>query len=331
MDTANTFKLGVFPYTNDPDNFNGNGKNGPCWERDADNHQGYSTGPLAKTVADAPNAPGVKVASSAKWVGDNKTTTDHSYAGGGYNLEVKVPMKDLPAAVNPHNMGLNITPYDNDDTSKKGSNKLRHIDNSTRLAWSAFPSVQSDPYRWGKATVDGYKPPSGRPTKPPAPIVGHPNLDGTKSPQTIAQSARNDVPIAGRAPVSRNDEIIRARPRFQHGEQLKITMVASGNGTAHVYLYRGDTHQIPVWTTSCSKKADPPPDYGLTPCKQSDGDATRWSPNMSGHLLGSKEIQLHRGHQTVKVKSSARITKNTHILISFSGQSGRVQALSEHP
>ena len=50
LDTANTFKLGVFPFTNDPTNFNGNGVNGPCWERDADNHQGYSTGPLAATV-----------------------------------------------------------------------------------------------------------------------------------------------------------------------------------------------------------------------------------------------------------------------------------------
>ena len=72
-DTASTFKLGVFPYTNDPDGSNGNGANGPCWSRDADNHQGYSTGPLADTVDDAPNAPGVEVASSATWVGSNET------------------------------------------------------------------------------------------------------------------------------------------------------------------------------------------------------------------------------------------------------------------
>ena len=60
-DTASTFKLGIFPFTDDPTNSNGNGANGPCWSRDADNHQGYSTGPLADTVADAPNAPGVEV------------------------------------------------------------------------------------------------------------------------------------------------------------------------------------------------------------------------------------------------------------------------------
>ena len=64
LDTAAAFKLGIFPFTNDPSNSNGNGVNGPCWERDADNHQGYATGPLAATVDGAPNAPGVQVAST---------------------------------------------------------------------------------------------------------------------------------------------------------------------------------------------------------------------------------------------------------------------------
>ncbi len=201
MDTASTFKLGVFPYTNDPGNTNGNGANGPCWSRDADNHQGYSTGPLADTVADAPNAPGVEVASSATWVGDNQTTTDHSYAGGGYDLEVKIPMADLPAAVDPEHIGLNITPYDNDNTAAAGASTLRHIDQSTRLAWSAFNSVQSDPWIWGHASVDGYTPPAGRPTTPAEPNVSSPNLNGVESPQTIAQSARNGVPISGRRPA----------------------------------------------------------------------------------------------------------------------------------
>src|SRR5207253_1958269 len=50
LDTAAAFKLGIFPFTNDPSNSNGNGVNGPCWERDADNHQGYATGPLASTI-----------------------------------------------------------------------------------------------------------------------------------------------------------------------------------------------------------------------------------------------------------------------------------------
>ena len=151
FDTGTTFKLGVFPFTNDPSNFNGNGVNGPCWERDADNHQGYATGPLAATVDQAPNAPGVQVVSTATWVGSNSTTVDHSYgAAGGYNLEVKIPLADLPSAVgptsnpptgsaatntiNPLHLGLNITPYDEDNTAAAGTTTLRHIDQSTRLA-----------------------------------------------------------------------------------------------------------------------------------------------------------------------------------------------------
>ncbi len=56
-DTADTFKLAVFPFTNDPGNTNGNGANGPCWSRDADNHQGYSTGPLAEPGLRRPERP----------------------------------------------------------------------------------------------------------------------------------------------------------------------------------------------------------------------------------------------------------------------------------
>ena len=105
-DTANTFKLGIFPFTNDPGNTNGNGANGPCWSRDADNHQGFSTGPLAATVSDAPNAPGVIVKSTATWVGSNSTTVNHSYgAAGGYNLEVKIPMAVLPGRGRPEQHG----------------------------------------------------------------------------------------------------------------------------------------------------------------------------------------------------------------------------------
>lgn len=190
FDTANTFKLGIFPYTNDPDGRNGNGANGPCWSRDADNHQGYSTGPLAATVDDAPNAPGVEVKSTARWIGTNQTTADHSYAGGGYDLEVKIPMADLPAAVDPDKMALNITPYDNDNNAAAGTTALRHIDaNQTRVAWSAINGVQAAPYRWGHARVAGYTPPPGRSTTPALPNVSNPNLDGTKSPDDRAVRA----------------------------------------------------------------------------------------------------------------------------------------------
>ncbi|MGH3099090.1 MAG: PIG-L family deacetylase [Streptosporangiales bacterium] len=330
MDTATTFKLGVFPFTDDPDNTNGNGANGPCWERDADNHQGYSTGPLADTVPQAPNAPGVKVASSATWVGDNKTTTDHSYAGGGYDLEVKIPMADLPAAVDPQHMGLNITPYDNDDTSAKGTTTLRHIDNSTRLGWSAFGSVQSDPYRWGVATLDGYTPPSGRPTTPPDPIIGHPNLNGTDSPQTIWQSARNGVPIAGKPSAPRTDHLSHANARLTRSS-VELTLAATGKGDARAFSWTGDVGQIPVYKTSCSKKADPPPDYGMTACDVTDGGTPPWSPDMSGHVVADTSVSVHRGAQHVSVPISTaehrKLARDGRVLVSFSTPDGEVQAL----
>ncbi|WP_051325016.1 PIG-L family deacetylase [Candidatus Solirubrobacter pratensis] len=297
-DTANTFKLGIFPFTNDPSGSNGNGADGPCWERDADNHQGYSTGPLAATVDGAPNAPGVVVKSTAAWVGSNDTGVDHSYgATGGYDLEVKIPMADLPAAVDPANMGLNITPYDEDNTAAAGTTTLRHIDQSTRLAWSTFGSVQSDPYRWGRAVLSGYTPPAGRSTTPDAPNVSHPNLDGVDSPQTIAQSARNGVPISGRTPAS---GVSVSKVVLTPGV-FKAEIDAPSAGTAHVFLWKGEKGYIPVFKTSCTPAADPPPDFGLTACALTDGSIPAWSPDMGGHVVRDLKVGVKAGHNAVTI------------------------------
>lgn len=325
-DTANTFKLGIFPFTNDPSASNGNGANGPCWSRDADNHQGYSTGPLAGTVSDAPNAPGVQVASTATWVGTNQTTTPHAYAGGGYDLEVKIPLADLPAAVDPAKLGLNITPYDNDDTSAAGTTTLRHIDMSTRLGWSALGSVQSDPYRWGRATMPGYTPPADRPTTPSAPNVSSPNLNGALSPQTIAQSARNDVPISGRVPTS-GLKVLSGRLGSSSVELLTLSRVS---GTARLFLTSGELGAIPVYTTSCSPAADPAPDYGLTPCAVTDGGIPAWSPDMSGHLVKQDSKQITQGVQRFSIPLTAaqraKLAADGHLLISFETPQNEVQA-----
>jgi len=336
MDTANTFKLGVFPFTNDPTNRNGNGANGPCWSRDADNHQGYSTGPLANTVSKAPNAAGVEVASTATWVGSNETTVNHAYAGGGYDLEVKIPMADLPAAVDPSHMGLNITPYDNDNTAAAGTTTLRHIDSSTRLGWSALGSVQSDPYRWGLATLDGYNPPAGRSTTPTAPNVSNPNLNGALSPQTIAQSARDSVPISGRVPAPPNNQIQVKKAKLMeakngHGSgSLELDIVSSGSGTARLFLWSGGIGAIPVYTTSCPIAADPAPDYGLTPCALTDGGIPAWSPDMGGHVVKELTKQMTRGTQHLSIPLTAgervRLAQDGRLLISYETQKDEVQA-----
>jgi LmbE family N-acetylglucosaminyl deacetylase len=329
-DTANTFKLGIFPFTNDPSNANGNGVNGPCWERDADNHQGYSTGPLAATVDDAPNAPGVEVVSTATWVGSNETTTDHGYgAAGGYNLEVKIPLADLPAAVDPDAIGLNITPYDEDNTAAAGTTTLRHIDQSTRLAWSTFGSVQSDPYRWGHASLAGYTPPAGRSTTPAPPNVSHPNLDGVLSPQTIYQSAVDGVPISGRDPAPADDSIAISKPKLNPAK-AEFEIDASGPGTAHVFLWAGDHGAIPVFLTSCPLAADPPPDYGFTACALTDGGIPPWSPDMSGRVVRDASFAIGTGKQKVTITLDpdqyAKLAAAGSALISFETPDDAVQA-----
>lgn len=309
-DTANTFKLGVFPFTQ---------SGGPCWERDADNHQGYSSGAL-----DTGNAPGVQVASTAQWVGSNETTVPHAYAGGGYDLEVKIPLADLPAAVDPSRLGLNITPYDNDDTSAPGTTTLRHIDMSTRLAWSALGSVQSDPYRWGLATLPGYTPPSDRSTTPTPPNVSNPNLNGALSPQTIAQSARNGVPISGRVPTD-DLKILSSKVR---PTGVDLVTSSKGTGTARAFLTSGQLAAIPVWTTSCT--TDPPPDYGFTPCAIFDGATPPWSPNMSGHLVNQATQAITRGvqHWTIPLTAAqrAQLKDQGHLLVSYETTRNEVQA-----
>jgi LmbE family N-acetylglucosaminyl deacetylase len=329
-DTANTFKLGVFPFTDDPTGSNGNGANGPCWERDADNHQGYATGPLAATVPGAPNAPGVEVASTATWVDSNETTTPHAYAGGGYELEVKIPLADLPAAVDPDHMGLNITPYDEDDTAAPGTTTLRHIDQSTRLAWSTFGSVQSDPYRWGHATLPGYTPPPDRPTEAPPPTVTA-SLNGVDSPQTIAQSVRDGVPIASRDPAPRSDRIADATARLRR-HSLVLDLRTTGAGRVHAFLWSGETGYIPVFLTSCSIAADPPPDYGLTACAQTDGGTPPWGADMSGRIVAERRLTLDgaaRSRLSIPLTADqrARLASDSSVLVSFETPAGEVQAL----
>ncbi|WP_445147822.1 PIG-L family deacetylase [Baekduia sp. Peel2402] len=334
-ETANTFKLGVFPYTNDPTGSNGNGVNGPCWSRDADNHQGYSTGPLASSVAQAPNAPGVQVASSATWVGTNSTTTSHAYAGGAYNLEVKIPMADLPAAVDPNNFTFNITPYDNDDNSAAGTTQLRHIDTGqSRLAWSSINGVQAAPYRWGRATVQNYTAPGGQPTTAPDPIVSSSNLDGTRAPQTIAQSAADGVPIAGRTPAPASNRLSIDNVKLV-GDAAEMDVTSTGTGTARVYLWTGLTGSIPVYTSSCpaptsSSTLEELFSYGLDACNITDGGYPAWGEDQSGRVVASTTVAMTAGTQHVRIPldaaGRAKLAKDGSALVSYLTPANEVQA-----
>jgi hypothetical protein len=185
--------------------------------------------------------------------------------------------------------------------------------------------VQSDPYRWGLATLPGYTPPAGRPTTPADPNVSNPNLNGAESPQTIAQSARNGVPISGRPPAPANDRI-RIRDVDLDRSAVEIDLKATGRGTVRAYVWKGEKGYIPVWTTSCSPAADPPPDYGLTACAQTDGGTPPWGTDMSGRVLGELEVPVRAGRRTMRIPVDAAQAEGGSVLISFETPDDEVQA-----
>jgi hypothetical protein len=177
--------------------------------------------------------------------------------------------------------------------------------------------------------VADYTPPAGRPTTPAAPNISSPNLNGVDSPQTIAQSARNGVPIAGRPPAPADNRISHLRAWLDR-DAVTFRVRASGPGRARFFLWSGDKGQIPVWVTSCSPLADPPPSYGLTACAPSDGTTPPWSPDMSGRVLGDATVEISRGRRYVRIPIDAaeywRLRADGSALVSFETPAGEVQA-----
>lgn len=320
VDTSSTFKLGVFPYTDDPGNTNGNGVNGPCWSRDADNHQGISTGPLAQLVDQGPNAPGVEVVASAAHPGG-------VYTNGSYTVDLKIPLSDLPAAVgttstaptgdeatntvDPLYLGMNITPYDSDTQDFIGK---------TRTAWSPFGSQQSEPYRWGHAYLDGYTPPAARPTTAPAALIPATALQGVESPQTIFQSATRGGTISG---VQPSDALSIADVAVA-SDAITLTTDAKKSGTVRTFLWKGDARFVPVWTSSCEGDI-----FGFSACSPSDGAAPPWGESMGGRLLSSASFPVDAGTGTLSIPldaaTHAAIASDSQLLVSYveaSGQTG---------
>ncbi|MFC5183857.1 sugar-binding protein [Actinomadura harenae] len=197
--TSTTFKTGIFPQMSD-------GK--PCFERDADAHQG--TG--------AETAPGMQVASVVNEPYD------------GYTIEAKIPFKDLPTAVDPARMGMNIFVYDSDTQDKTGQ---------TRIGWSTWGGVQGDPYRWALTSLPGYTPPAGLPTTPPAPVMPTDAATSATSPESILQSVRTGLPLAATAAAPASDTArIVGKPKVSGGS-VTFKLQATGPGTAHVLVWDG--------------------------------------------------------------------------------------------
>ncbi|MGG5261114.1 sugar-binding protein [Phycicoccus avicenniae] len=196
--TSTTFKAAVLPVTAE----------GPaCGLRDADNHQG----PAAET------APGMKVASTVNAPYD------------GYTVEVSIPMSELPGAVDPEHLGLDVFVYDSDTQDKTGQ---------TRIGWSTWGGVQGDPYRWGVATLPGYTPPADRPAEAPEPVIPLTALSSLDSPPSLAQAVRVDVPLAG-DPASSPARAGWVERLTTSKDTAWVRLRANGPGTAHVYVVDG--------------------------------------------------------------------------------------------
>ncbi|MEU6036482.1 sugar-binding protein [Actinomadura sp. NPDC047616] len=197
--TSTTFKTGVFPVMSD---------GAPCFQRDADQHQG----PGVET------APGMAVAATVAQPYD------------GYTVEAKIPFTALPAAVDPARMGLNIFVYDSDTQDKTGQ---------TRIGWSTWGGVQGDPYRWGLTTLPGHTPPAGMPTTPRPPVMPTDAAASVNSPQSIRQAAETGIPLAG-GPAAPRDATgrIDGRPVVSGGSTT-FRLRATGPGTAYAHVWDG--------------------------------------------------------------------------------------------
>lgn len=207
--TSATFKVGIFPTATD---------GAPQAYRDADAYQG----PVSET------APGFEVASALT----------EPYAG--YVLETYVPFDALPAEFDPASAAMNIFIYDSDTQDLTGQ---------SRLGWSTWNGVQGDPYRWGKVTLEGYEGASASPVagaSDATPVTGSGAVDApvlpldvaesTLSPQSIAQSAADGVPLAGRPPVAEGEGLTNVQATVDEAQQLTLTFSSGSSGTANYFI-----------------------------------------------------------------------------------------------
>jgi LmbE family N-acetylglucosaminyl deacetylase len=201
--TSSTFKVGIFPTTIEGE---------PAAYRDADNHQG----PVTET------APGFEVASSLA----------EPYSG--YVIEAFVPFTALPADIDPENATINIFIYDSDTEDLTGQ---------TRLGWSTWNGVQGDPYRWGKATFDGYTPPADARTTPEEPVIPTDAAQSISSPSSILQSTQDGVSLAGKPAVSAENELTLIDEPTVDGGNVTFSL-RSGPTTGNVNVFAWDGEAV---------------------------------------------------------------------------------------
>jgi hypothetical protein len=179
----------------------------PAAYRDADAHQG----PVSDT------APNFLVAS----------TLNEPY--NGYVMETFIPFDAIPAPMDPEQGTLNIFIYDSDTQDKTGQ---------TRLGWSTWNGVQGDPYRWGALSLQGFPPAQTAVLEEP--IIPLDVAQSVNSPQSIAQSADDGVPLAGKAPVPDGEGVFVAGDATAAENGVSLNLESGSAGTAHLFVVGAD-------------------------------------------------------------------------------------------
>lgn len=200
--TSSTFKVGIFPTTTEGT---------PAAYRDADNFQG----PAPETAI------GMEVSS----------VLSEPYAG--YVIETFVPYSALPADIDPENATINIFIYDSDTEDLTGQ---------TRLGWSTWGGVQGDPYRWAKATFEGFTPAADARTTTDEPVIPLLAAQSSNSPQSILQSSEDGVSLAGKPAVTPENALSIVGEPVVDGGLVTVT-IATGDvaGNLNVFLWDGTT------------------------------------------------------------------------------------------
>jgi hypothetical protein len=228
--SSTTFKTGIFPITDDPEN-----GNPPCFQRDADNHQGPGEetapgmevasvvrGPRALTGREGCGSCGCAACTGAAALAE---TDPEEYTG--YTIEAKIPFDVLPDTVDPERMGFNVLVYDSDTQDNTGQ---------TRIGWSTFGGVQANPYGWGLVTLPGLAESEPNPVDP---ILPSDVAQSVESPQSIAQSAKDGVPLGGAPGLDPKSMQIRSATGADSSVSVELRTKTAGH--ANVFVWDGDT------------------------------------------------------------------------------------------
>lgn len=197
--TASTFILGVLPAVVEAD-----GSTRVGGGRDHDNWQG----PLAET------APGVRIAS--------RVTEPYT----GYEIEARIPFADLPDAIRPDRVGLNVVVYDSDTQDRTGQ---------SRIGWSTFPGVQADPYRWGVLELPGLP---ERPSDPRDPTIPSTAAQSVASAPSIVQASSDGVGLGGRPSLGQEALVLEDVHAAAGAVTARARLAVAG--TVRAFLWDGD-------------------------------------------------------------------------------------------